>query len=122
MLGQSIGPVIGGIITEYFGFHAIFWFLFMLRSCTLLLIFLFLPETLRHIAGNGTAPLYGVDQPILSGSLEKHWKRNPTDDEASSVPKITPASILPPPPAFCSKKTSSSPSSSSPSSTPSGAW
>ncbi|KAK4465085.1 major facilitator superfamily domain-containing protein [Cladorrhinum samala] len=78
MVGQSIGPVIGGIITEFFGFHAIFWFLAILGSISLLLIVLFLPETLRSIAGNGSVPLEGINRPLVSGHLRKHWKpRNP---------------------------------------------
>lgn len=97
MLGQSIGPVIGGIITEYFGFHAIFWFLFLLGSCALLLILLFLPETLRRIAGNGTVPLYGLDRPVFAGSLERHWQRKSGDDDAPApAPRITLASMLSP--------------------------
>ncbi len=96
MLGQSIGPVIGGIITDYFGFHAIFWFLFILGVSTLLLILFFLPETLRRIAGNGSVPLDGIHCPFFSRSIEHHWlKRTPTDDEeeeediTSPAPKIT---------------------------------
>ncbi|KAK3392696.1 MFS general substrate transporter [Podospora didyma] len=82
MLGQSIGPVIGGVVTEYFGFHAIFWFLFILASLTLVLVVLFLPETLRSIAGNGTVPLRGINRPVISRSLRKHWheKANSCDD------------------------------------------
>ena len=59
MMGQSIGPVFGGIISNYLSFHAIFWFLFRLGSLTLLLILL-LPETLRSIAGNGTIRLTSI--------------------------------------------------------------
>jgi predicted MFS family arabinose efflux permease len=44
MMGQSIGPVVGGIISQYLGFHAIFWFLFGLGALTLFLILLLLPE------------------------------------------------------------------------------
>jgi len=96
MLGQSIGPVIGGIITEYFGFHAIFWFLFLLGSCALFLILLFLPETLRRIAGNGTTPLYGLDRPIVARSLEKRYWQQEKNSEISPAPKITLGSILSP--------------------------
>ncbi|KAK3342047.1 major facilitator superfamily domain-containing protein [Lasiosphaeria hispida] len=94
MLGQSIGPVIGGIITEYFGYHAIFWFLFLLSSTALLLILLFLPETLRRIAGNGTVPLHGVNRPILSRSLQSHW--HPSLPPPPPPPKITLATLLSP--------------------------
>ncbi|KAK1752786.1 major facilitator superfamily domain-containing protein [Echria macrotheca] len=95
MLGQSIGPVIGGIITEYFGFHAIFWFLFILGSICLLSILLFLPETLRRIAGNGTIPLTGINRPFISGALSHHWHA-PRGSPPLPPPKITAKTILAP--------------------------
>jgi predicted MFS family arabinose efflux permease len=45
MMGQSIRPVVGGIISQYLDFRAIFWFLFGLGALTLFLILLLLPET-----------------------------------------------------------------------------
>jgi MFS family permease len=65
MMGQSIGPVFGGILTQFLGFRSIFWFLFGLGSITLLLILLLLPETLRSIAGNGTLRLAGIYRPLI---------------------------------------------------------
>jgi MFS family permease len=65
MMGQSIGPVFGGIISNFLGFHAIFWFLFGLGAIALLLILMFLPETLRSIAGNGTIKLTAIHRPFV---------------------------------------------------------
>jgi predicted MFS family arabinose efflux permease len=65
MSGQSLGPVLGGIIAQFLGFHAIFWFLFIFGSITLIFIVLFLPETLRSIAGNGTIKLTGIHRPLI---------------------------------------------------------
>ncbi|KAK4187908.1 major facilitator superfamily domain-containing protein [Podospora australis] len=87
MLGQSIGPVVGGVITEFFGFHAIFWFLFILGSLSLVTIVVLLPETLRRIAGNGSVPLNGVYRPLVSGHLRKHWRR--PDESSGRKPDIT---------------------------------
>ncbi|KAK4220308.1 major facilitator superfamily domain-containing protein [Rhypophila decipiens] len=95
MLGQSIGPVIGGIITEYFGFHAIFWFLFILGTTALLLILLFLPETLRRIAGNGTIPLEGIYRPVFYSNFKRHWKYG-DDTVKEAPPRITPSTIFSP--------------------------
>ncbi|XMA13313.1 hypothetical protein WAI453_006104 [Rhynchosporium graminicola] len=65
MMGQSIGPVFGGILTQFLGFRSIFWFLFGLGSIALTLIVLLLPETLRSIAGNGTLRLVGIHRPLI---------------------------------------------------------
>lgn len=65
MLGQGIGPVFGGILSEYLGFRSIFWFLTILSGFSLFSIFFFLPETLRTVAGNGTVPLHGIYKPWI---------------------------------------------------------
>ncbi|KAJ6072406.1 hypothetical protein N7467_010491 [Penicillium canescens] len=65
MLGQGIGPVFGGILSEYLGFRSIFWFLIIVSGISLLSILFFLPETLRTIAGNGTVPLKGMYRPLI---------------------------------------------------------
>jgi len=93
-MGQSIGPVFGGIISQYLGFHAIFWFLFGLGSVTLILIVLLLPETLRSIAGNGTVRLTSIHRPLI-------YKFSPPPDELldrDSTPKekVTLSSIVAP--------------------------
>jgi MFS family permease len=65
MFGQAVGPVIGGALTEYAGFRSIFWTLLGLATLVMILLIIFLPETLRKIAGNGSRPLYGVYKPIV---------------------------------------------------------
>ncbi|KAJ5360131.1 Major facilitator superfamily domain general substrate transporter [Penicillium concentricum] len=65
MLGQGIGPVFGGILSQYLGFRSIFWFLAIASGISLFSIMFFLPETLRTIAGNGTVPLKGIHKPII---------------------------------------------------------
>lgn len=51
----SIGPVISGLLLQRWGWTSIFWFLSIISPCCLLAIVLFLPETSRHIVGNGSA-------------------------------------------------------------------
>lgn len=65
MMGQALGPVIGGLITSVVGYHGIFWFLFLLGGLALFLIVALLPETLRPIAGNGTSRLVGFQKPLI---------------------------------------------------------
>lgn len=65
MLGQGVGPVFGGVLSQYLGYRSIFWFLTIMAAISLVSIMCFLPETLRSIAGNGTVPLYGLHKPYI---------------------------------------------------------
>lgn len=65
MISQSIGPLSGGLITQFYGFRAIFWFLFILGATSLITFLLLLPETLRSVAGNGTVRLTGFQRPLI---------------------------------------------------------
>ncbi|KAF2673922.1 MFS general substrate transporter [Microthyrium microscopicum] len=60
----TIGPVFGGVLAQ-FGFRSIFWFLLCLAVIVVVLITLFLPETLRSIAGDGSRQLYGIYRPLV---------------------------------------------------------
>ncbi|KAK7438904.1 hypothetical protein VKT23_017831 [Stygiomarasmius scandens] len=53
-VGTTFGPVLGGIIAQYAGWHAIFYFLAALAAVVLIFIVLLLPETHRDIVGNGS--------------------------------------------------------------------
>ncbi|KAM7186947.1 major facilitator superfamily transporter [Naviculisporaceae sp. PSN 640] len=65
----AIGPVLGGVLAEFLGFRSIFAFLLILSCVVLAAIILFLPETLRSIAGNGSLRLTGVYLPCIQRLL-----------------------------------------------------
>jgi MFS family permease len=50
----SIGPVVSGLLMSRWGWRSIFWFLAAISPCCLLAIILFLPETSRHVVGDGS--------------------------------------------------------------------
>ncbi|KAJ6111109.1 MFS transporter [Penicillium sp. IBT 16267x] len=64
MLGPSISPIIGGLISQYLNWHWIFWFLLILGGVFFVFLALFLPETCRKVVGDGSVP-----PPFLNISL-----------------------------------------------------
>jgi MFS family permease len=95
MLGQGIGPVFGGILSQYLGFRSIFWFLVIVSGISLLSILVFLPETLRTIAGNGSVILKGIHKPFIysiTGQKDAEESSKPTKKKA----KVTFKTVLAP--------------------------
>ncbi|KIM95859.1 hypothetical protein OIDMADRAFT_132862 [Oidiodendron maius Zn] len=83
----AIGPVLGGLLAGSFGFRSIFVFLLILSALVLGLIIVYLPETLRSIAGNGSLRLKGIHQPLI-----RKFKKEPPymvdPDENFDLPKV----------------------------------
>ena len=75
----AVGPVLGGVLANYLGYHSIFMFLLVLSSLTLASLVVFLPETMRSIAGNGTIRLRGIYRPLIEcfGVKSKHYTQDP---------------------------------------------
>ncbi|KAF6828854.1 MFS multidrug transporter [Colletotrichum plurivorum] len=61
----AIGPVLGGALANDLGFRSVFVFLLIASSLILIAIVLFLPETMRSIAGNGSLRLSGIYKPLF---------------------------------------------------------
>ena len=53
-IGQSLGPVLGGVLSAFLGWRSIFWFLTISAAVFLIPYILFVPETCRSIVGNGS--------------------------------------------------------------------
>lgn len=66
MVGPAIAPVLGGILSQFLGWRAIFWFLTTLAAIYLMLAGVSFPETGRNVVGDGSIPPQGWNMSLLN--------------------------------------------------------
>lgn len=64
VLGPTLSPIIGGLLSQSLGWHSIFWFLVIFSVVFAVPFMLFLPETCRKVVDDGSIP-----PPILNSNL-----------------------------------------------------
>ncbi|KAJ5354391.1 uncharacterized protein N7496_012824 [Penicillium cataractarum] len=64
ILAPSLGPIAGGLLTQYLGWQAIFWFLAIIATVFFVVLLLFFPETCRVIVGDGSIAPSGWNRPL----------------------------------------------------------
>ena len=65
-IATAVGPVLGGALTQHFGWSWIFWILVISSALSLSMIAVFLPETSRYVVGNGSHDVSGVHRTLFS--------------------------------------------------------
>ncbi|KAF3767086.1 hypothetical protein M406DRAFT_89657 [Cryphonectria parasitica EP155] len=78
-VGPALSPVIGGILAQYLGWRAIFWFCFIFACSVLVPYVLTVPETCRAIVGNGSIPPQGWHMTLIDlSSTSTHQQQEAT--------------------------------------------
>lgn len=83
ILGPTLAPILGGILTQYLEWHWLFWFLLILSGSFAVPFLLFFPETCRAIVGDGSIP-----PPLLNSCLTDVFRRRKQAKTAHGVEKI----------------------------------
>lgn len=66
ILAPSLGPILGGLLSQYLGWQAVFWFLAITAIAFFLPLLFFFPETCRAIVGDGSIPATGWNRSVLN--------------------------------------------------------
>ncbi|KZT54242.1 MFS general substrate transporter [Calocera cornea HHB12733] len=85
MIGPALGPVAGGLLAGELGWRWVFWFMCIACGFVLVLEFIFLPETLRAIVGDGSIAPPRLNRPLVPilGRSRTNQERSVAKAEAS---------------------------------------
>jgi len=90
MLGPSLSPIIGGLLSQYTNWHWIFWFLLIFGGVFFFFLALFLPETCRNVVGDGSIPPPAMNNSVAD-KIRHHIRRKkglvPDPDKEAEVRK-----------------------------------
>lgn len=91
ILAPALGPVIGGLISQFLGWRWIFWFLTILAGAFMIIYALFMPETCRNIVGDGSLrphkayrPLWQLGEEALADRRHSRKRANQGSDSGNN--------------------------------------
>jgi predicted MFS family arabinose efflux permease len=78
--------VLGGILTKFLGWRAIFWFLLIMGVAFLIVFGIFFPETARSQVGNGSIPPKGYNMSLMNYlAVRKARQKTALEDDDSAT-------------------------------------
>jgi multidrug resistance protein len=82
LTAPALGPVIGGLLTEFLGWRAVFWFLTIISGGYLVVYIICMPETLHKIVDDGSiVPQQWWRQSVVQFlAARRRLKRIPAED------------------------------------------
>lgn len=89
VLGPSLAPIIGGVLSQYLGWKSVFWFLTIFATVYFLPLMLFFPETCRKVVGDGSVPPPKWNQSITGYLREKERARSGTPVDPAQQAYVT---------------------------------
>ena len=66
MSAPALAPILGGVLSQFLGWRAIFWFLTIMAVVYLLVFIVSFPETGRKVVGDGSVPPPGWNMSLLN--------------------------------------------------------
>lgn len=85
-VGPTLGPFIGGVLSQTLGWPAIFWFLAIFVTAFLIPWVLFAPETGRNVVGNGSYAAQKWNRPLVPCGQDRRVKE---EMPASQRPRLS---------------------------------
>jgi MFS family permease len=81
IFAPSLGPIIGGLLSQYLGWPSIFWFLAIAATAFFVPFLLFFPETCRAVVGDGSVRAPRANQTLFQCLTQR---RKGEDEEIGS--------------------------------------
>lgn len=86
VLGPTLSPILGGLISQYWNWHGIFWFLLAFGGVFFIPLLLFLPETCRKVVGNGSLYPPPLNRNLTDYIRQKHRLASSSSPTTTSSP------------------------------------